>query len=126
MVLQWRRVEDGDGWEAKCACGLTLTSAELTLSMGTFERAHFTSAEHLAKIPPSRALHLVPTRQLRAWLRKARTHCWNGEFTPAGWGRSFTIDNLTAELSLRPDKDVPTNKRSMKKVRQERAKGRRP
>lgn len=53
------------------------------------------------KTTTSTALHDVPERQLRAWMRKARAH--GGVHHPHGWGRDFTIANLSAELARRRD-----------------------
>jgi len=45
------------------------------------------------------ALLDVPTRQLKAWLRKARES--GGVFVHGGWKRDFTVAQLTAELRTR-------------------------
>jgi len=50
----------------------------------------------------STALHDVPERQLRAWMKKARNN--GGVYRPSGWGRHFTIANMSAELARRERK----------------------
>ena len=55
-----------------------------------------------------------------SWLKVARSHRGSGEFIPAGWSRSFTIDNLVAELSQRADR-YDYSKPALKKKRQEKA-----
>ena len=48
---------------------------------------------------PTVVLCDVPTKQLRAWLKKARKD--GGAIRPSGWQRDFTVANLTAELARR-------------------------
>lgn len=43
----------------------------------------------------------VPTRQLRAWLRKARGQGLS--IRPPGYDRELSLGALTAELASRPD-----------------------
>ncbi len=47
----------------------------------------------------STALHDVPEAQLRSWMSKARRD--GGAYKPTGWGREFTIANMSAELARR-------------------------
>ena len=66
----------------------------------------------------------VPTKALLAWLRSARTHKGSGFYHPPGWGREFSIANLTAELSQRYDR-YDYSKPARKKARQQLAKEKR-
>ncbi len=50
----------------------------------------------------STSLHEVPERQLRAWMGIARAK-GGGIYQPQGWGRHFTIANMSAELARRRD-----------------------
>jgi hypothetical protein len=66
----------------------------------------------------SKALKPVPTPVVRGWLKAAREG--GGAFRPRGWGRDFTIDNLVAEMSQRPDRQAPT-KEDRRVARREKA-----
>jgi len=77
-------------------------------------------SELAAVKPPStsKALNAVPTPVVRVWLQAARLG--GGMFRPRGWGRDFTIENLVAELSQRPDRQAPT-KEQRRAARREKA-----
>lgn len=72
---------------------------------------------------PQRPLEEVPTRQLRAWIRKARERGMG--LRPPGYGRDFSVAQLSAELALRPDRDsyVPGHygRRELRKVQVKKA-----
>ena len=55
--------------------------------------------EGTKKETTSTALHEISDRRLRVWMKKARRN--GGVYSPTGWGRYFTIANLSAELARR-------------------------
>jgi len=86
------------------------------------EIAYALIAEPSKKPSTSTALKPVPTERLKRWLDAARRDGGPyGEFRPAGWGRSFTVANLTAELSTRPDRHTVPDTKQRKVIRQKRA-----
>lgn len=50
-------------------------------------------------VTTSTSLRDVPEKQLRAWMKHARND--GGVYRPTGWGRHFTIANMSAELARR-------------------------
>lgn len=86
-----------------------------------FESTYFSPSDPRAGRTVS--LLTVPTKTLVHWLKEARKHRCGGEYHPPGWGRVFTIANLTAELSQRADRH-DYGKPARKKARQELAKAR--
>jgi hypothetical protein len=88
-----------------------------------WKQVYEAAVELVHATPPKRrtrstALKPVPTIQLKKWLVKARKD--GGVYQPRGWGRHFTIANLTAELHTRPDRALST-KPYRKALRQQRA-----
>lgn len=77
----------------------------------------FNEASEILRIPKrqtkSVALQAVPTKRLLRW-RDAARRLARGEITPQGWGRSFTIANLTAELSTRSDRHTVSDAKKQK------------
>lgn len=61
----------------------------------------------------------IPTKRIEAWLRHCRKHA--SDIHPSGHYRSYTFENLIAELHKRDDRNTGGKKGRAERIKQKKA-----